>query len=123
MVTTYPEPHEFDFDFLSPSDEVSFQQQPLPTGTTLSLSDSSVGRGTPSSDTRSGSTDLVRMSAAKRRLERRGHTKSRAGCYNCKRRRIKVFFLIRSMAVTVEADRKYSAKRHILLVGIVSRRA
>lgn len=26
----------------------------------------------------------------KQRLERRGHTKSRRGCYNCKRRRIKV---------------------------------
>lgn len=27
---------------------------------------------------------------AKQRLERRGHTKSRRGCFNCKRRRIKV---------------------------------
>jgi hypothetical protein len=26
----------------------------------------------------------------KQRLERRGHTKSRRGCFNCKRRRIKV---------------------------------
>lgn len=41
-----------------------------------------------------GSGDLTRSSggssAAKQRLERRGHTKSRRGCYNCKRRRIKV---------------------------------
>lgn len=29
-------------------------------------------------------------SAQKHRHERRGHTKSRRGCYNCKRRRIKV---------------------------------
>lgn len=29
----------------------------------------------------------------KPRLERRGHTKSRRGCYNCKRRRIKVVLL------------------------------
>ncbi|GAW23672.1 hypothetical protein ANO14919_132470 [Xylariales sp. No.14919] len=29
-------------------------------------------------------------SSQKPRLERRGHTKSRRGCYNCKRRRIKV---------------------------------
>ena len=28
---------------------------------------------------------------SKQRLERRGHTKSRRGCFNCKRRRIKVF--------------------------------
>ncbi len=27
----------------------------------------------------------------RQRQERRGHTKSRRGCYNCKRRRIKVF--------------------------------
>ncbi|KAH8177968.1 fungal zn(2)-Cys(6) binuclear cluster domain-containing protein [Sarocladium implicatum] len=40
-----------------------------------------------------GSGDMTRSSggssAAKQRLERRGHTKSRRGCYNCKRRRIK----------------------------------
>lgn len=29
----------------------------------------------------------------KQRLERRGHTKSRRGCFNCKRRRIKVGFV------------------------------
>lgn len=37
-----------------------------------------------------GSGDLSRSAGAKQRLERRGHTKSRRGCYNCKRRRIKV---------------------------------
>jgi hypothetical protein len=31
-------------------------------------------------------------SKRKTRLERKGHTKSRGGCYNCKRRRIKVDF-------------------------------
>lgn len=62
----------------------------------LSTSDSSTGQGTPpSSDSRSpgasGSSMVVRRSPAQRqRLERRGHTKSRRGCYNCKRRRIKV---------------------------------
>ncbi|KAK8094514.1 hypothetical protein PG997_001199, partial [Apiospora hydei] len=30
-----------------------------------------------------------RQAAKKQRLERKGHTKSRRGCYNCKRRRIK----------------------------------
>jgi len=30
----------------------------------------------------------------KQRLERRGHTKSRRGCFNCKRRRIKVGFAL-----------------------------
>ena len=44
----------------------------------------------------SSSTDLVSANnqaaaaAARQRLERRGHTKSRRGCFNCKRRRIKV---------------------------------
>lgn len=37
-----------------------------------------------------GSGDLARSAGSKQRLERRGHTKSRRGCYNCKRRRIKV---------------------------------
>ncbi len=31
------------------------------------------------------------LAHAKQRLERRGHTKSRRGCFNCKRRRIKVW--------------------------------
>ncbi|KAK8086989.1 hypothetical protein PG994_001963 [Apiospora phragmitis] len=31
----------------------------------------------------------ARQAAKKQRLERQGHTKSRRGCYNCKRRRIK----------------------------------
>ncbi|KAL2753688.1 hypothetical protein ACRALDRAFT_1077366 [Sodiomyces alcalophilus JCM 7366] len=37
------------------------------------------------------STELARTEATGRkvRMERRGHTKSRRGCYNCKRRRIK----------------------------------
>jgi hypothetical protein len=40
---------------------------------------------------------------SKQRLERRGHTKSRRGCFNCKRRRIKVcsrpFFLFLSLSL------------------------
>jgi hypothetical protein len=35
-----------------------------------------------------------RARQAKQRLERRGHTKSRRGCYNCKRRRIKVLLSV-----------------------------
>lgn len=47
-----------------------------------------------------------RARQAKQRLERRGHTKSRRGCYNCKRRRIKVLCLnleVVSEAIRVEA--------------------
>ena len=44
--------------------------------------------------TKPGSNALVRTTSEiqrqKQRLERRGHTKSRRGCFNCKRRRIKV---------------------------------
>jgi hypothetical protein len=36
------------------------------------------------------STTVKSNSNQKKRLERKGHTKSRGGCYNCKRRRIKV---------------------------------
>lgn len=38
----------------------------------------------------SGSTVNTGLGLQKQRLERRGHTKSRRGCFNCKRRRIKV---------------------------------
>lgn len=67
------------------------------------FSDSSRVGTPPSSDSNNNSNyrassvasgDLTRSSGgsalAKQRLERRGHTKSRRGCYNCKRRRIKV---------------------------------
>ena len=36
------------------------------------------------------SSEMVRVTSSKARHERRGHTKSRRGCFNCKRRRIKV---------------------------------
>lgn len=113
---TYPEPSEFDYSaFLNTGDDLAYQQaqaqlhlqsqsqilsphhaqhaqlSPLGAGPGAGFSDSSIGRATtPSSDTRSTSTDLVSKSQQKQRLERRGHTKSRRGCYNCKRRRIKV---------------------------------
>jgi hypothetical protein len=102
---SYPEPPG-DFDFgslLQPSDDVHLrhpqhphhypqmslhQQTPQPLGLSPNLSDS--GHATPpSSDNRSTSVELARKQPPKQRLERRGHTKSRRGCYNCKRRRIK----------------------------------
>ena len=58
------------------------------------LPDRSMGTsGTSTSPTDSssqpGGGEMVRASSGKRH-ERRGHTKSRRGCFNCKRRRIKV---------------------------------
>lgn len=41
------------------------------------------------SSSNAGSMELSKKSASKQRHERRGHTKSRRGCFNCKRRRIK----------------------------------
>jgi hypothetical protein len=53
-----------------------------------SLSDSSAHKTSP---TPPASSEMTRsMQSQKQRLERRGHTKSRRGCFNCKRRRIKV---------------------------------
>ncbi|KAK1459040.1 C6 zinc finger protein [Colletotrichum melonis] len=42
--------------------------------------------------------------AQKQRLERRGHTKSRRGCFNCKRRRIKNEFLMHAILGMAACD-------------------
>jgi hypothetical protein len=55
------------------------------------MTDSSSHTLTPPSAT-SSSSQSSRRPPQKQRLERRGHTKSRRGCFNCKRRRIKVGF-------------------------------
>lgn len=93
----YPDPAHFDYAaFLSESSPYQ-NLSPLPhtlpssTGaTSLSpVSTSKSSHGDSSASSSSGA--LTRKSQAqKQRLERRGHTKSRRGCYNCKRRRIKV---------------------------------
>ncbi|KAK9441958.1 C6 zinc finger protein [Metarhizium brunneum] len=94
-ILTYPDPSEFDYStFLQQTEDIPF---PDPSHSTSAgtVSESSPGQATPpSSDGRSTSAvvDMSvtrRQSAQKQRLERRGHTKSRRGCYNCKRRRIK----------------------------------
>ncbi|KAF5963477.1 UPC2-like protein [Fusarium coicis] len=78
---------DFDYAAFLQADDITFgegaqTQQQLP-------SDSS-DKATPPSTTSGSSSELIaRPSAQKQRLERRGHTKSRRGCYNCKRRRIK----------------------------------
>ncbi|KAJ4169431.1 hypothetical protein NW754_016459 [Fusarium falciforme] len=81
-----------DYSAFLQADEINFgdnaQEQ-----TNTGLSDSSGKATPPSSDAQSASnasTEVARRQPAqKQRLERRGHTKSRRGCYNCKRRRIK----------------------------------
>lgn len=141
---TYPDPNDFDYGaFLQQTpgaEDVNFHattpNPQLPHGSPpqqiqgTTFSDSSLGRGTgtpPSSDGRSGSTELVRKTSSasaaltqKQRLERRGHTKSRRGCYNCKRRRIKV--CLSPGCGGGDADGVDSARRLTPPVGIVSRR-
>jgi hypothetical protein len=86
----YSETSEFDYAaaFLQ-TGEVHFQD----TLATHGFSDSSGKTTPPSSDNNRHSSmagsDLAPRAPEKQRLERRGHTKSRRGCYNCKRRRIK----------------------------------
>ncbi|CAF3575187.1 hypothetical protein SNK03_000395 [Fusarium graminearum] len=76
---------DFDYSAFLQADDITFgesAQSQLP-----STSDSS-DKATPPSGS-SSEVAVQRPSAQKQRLERRGHTKSRRGCYNCKRRRIK----------------------------------
>ncbi|KAK5997010.1 Zn(2)-C6 fungal-type transcription factor afumD-like protein [Cladobotryum mycophilum] len=89
---SYPEPPEFDYAAFLQADDLPFQDA-AQVHASASLSESSGKATPPSSDGRSlsGNTEVVsrRLPTQKQRLERRGHTKSRRGCYNCKRRRIK----------------------------------
>ncbi|KAM5363550.1 hypothetical protein ACJZ2D_011934 [Fusarium nematophilum] len=84
---------EFDYGAFLQADDISFGESAQEQQPTTALSDSSGKATPPSSDalsTSNASTELVsRQPTQKQRLERRGHTKSRRGCYNCKRRRIK----------------------------------
>ncbi|KAL7821604.1 hypothetical protein V8C44DRAFT_315154 [Trichoderma aethiopicum] len=97
---SFPEPSDFDYAAFLQADDVGFMG-PMQGQSAASLSGSSgEGLHTPpaSSASMSGNSNnhntldlsLGRLpTQARQRLERRGHTKSRRGCYNCKRRRIK----------------------------------
>ncbi|EHK24409.1 uncharacterized protein TRIVIDRAFT_208477 [Trichoderma virens Gv29-8] len=98
---SYPDPSEFDYAAFLQTDDMGFVDA-MQGQSTGSLSGSSGGMHTPpyssarslsnSSNSNQNAVDLSlrRLPAHQRqRLERRGHTKSRRGCYNCKRRRIK----------------------------------
>jgi hypothetical protein len=66
-----------------PDDEVDYSLAEDGSSTTLSAPDTAGASVSPPSALLAGS------QKGKQRVERRGHTKSRRGCYNCKRRRIK----------------------------------
>ncbi|KAH6996840.1 hypothetical protein EDB80DRAFT_135101 [Ilyonectria destructans] len=85
---------DFDYGAFLQGDEIGFPESVQGNPTNAGGFSDDSGKATPpSSDNRStsnASTELARrVPAQKQRLERRGHTKSRRGCYNCKRRRIK----------------------------------
>lgn len=92
-----------DFDYAAflynSEDELNFLDSTNQAIIGNAFSDSSTGRATPPSSDNNVSTAvhttnhhiIRRVSPHRLRVERRGHTKSRRGCYNCKRRRIKVF--------------------------------
>ncbi|PTB67361.1 hypothetical protein BBK36DRAFT_65128 [Trichoderma citrinoviride] len=76
-IMSFPEPSDFDYAAFLQADDMGFMDS-MQGQSTASLSGSSgEGMHTPPGP------------SARQRLERRGHTKSRRGCYNCKRRRIK----------------------------------
>ncbi|KAL5083394.1 hypothetical protein Trisim1_001498 [Trichoderma cf. simile WF8] len=100
-IMSFPDPSEFDYASFLQADDMGFMDT-MQGQSTGSLSGSSGGMHTPpypgsrslssSSNNNYNAVDmsLRRLPAQQRqRLERRGHTKSRRGCYNCKRRRIK----------------------------------
>jgi hypothetical protein len=100
-IMSFPDPSDFDYTaYLQPDAGFADGVQGYSTAT---LSESSGGMHTPpyassrslpsSSSINNSSLELSLHRTPmqqRQRLERRGHTKSRRGCYNCKRRRIKV---------------------------------
>lgn len=83
----------FNYTYFFPDDDISYLTSDGAPGSTLALDDMS--------SVMSPATALTRSNLTQRqRYERRGHTKSRRGCYNCKRRRIKVFE-IRELCITI----------------------
>lgn len=97
---SFPDSSEFDYTaYLQP--DAGFMDGVQ--GYSTTLSESSGGAHTPpyssSKSLSSGNNNNSHLELSLRRtpmqqrqrLERRGHTKSRRGCYNCKRRRIKVY--------------------------------
>jgi len=76
---------EFDYTVYLPEEDIDYLNDGGSSGSASVMNDV-----TPTSVSPPTSATVKSHSALKQRLERRGHTKSRRGCYNCKRRRIKV---------------------------------
>ncbi|KAI0137312.1 C6 zinc finger protein [Xylariales sp. AK1849] len=75
---------DFDYAAFLQDHDVDYLAEDNSSGSTTALTDPILSIASPPLATSSRN-----RSAQKQKLERRGHTKSRRGCYNCKRRRIK----------------------------------
>ncbi|KAI0843419.1 hypothetical protein F5Y06DRAFT_254907 [Hypoxylon sp. FL0890] len=77
---------DFDYTSFLPEDETSYRANNDASGSNSALSDV---LGIPGASPTTTALTKGNSSLRQPRLERRGHTKSRRGCFNCKRRRIK----------------------------------
>ncbi|KZL65188.1 C6 transcription factor [Colletotrichum tofieldiae] len=88
LLAAAPDPNDFDYEALFQGDELLLGDEN--TYSSETLSESSPNRASRLGPGNSGGeSSSQNATAQKQRLERRGHTKSRRGCFNCKRRRIK----------------------------------
>lgn len=87
MLTLDGEPSDFDYGAFLQEEDVDYLAEDS------STSSHTLAESSPPPLTSQSNTSVVRSGSSsqpRQRLERRGHTKSRRGCFNCKRRRIKV---------------------------------
>lgn len=106
-----------DIDYLA--EESAASNHTLSDGSSHLASESRALAQRPRSDGSPGTSPT--MQAPRQRLERRGHTKSRRGCYNCKRRRIKVrifFSFSRAMLTTFQCQETRPACGHCTKTGL-----
>ncbi|KAK1772523.1 C6 zinc finger protein [Phialemonium atrogriseum] len=86
MLTLDGEPSDFDYGAFLQEEDVDYLAEDS------STSSHTLAESSPPPLTSQSNTSVVRSGSSsqpRQRLERRGHTKSRRGCFNCKRRRIK----------------------------------
>ncbi|TKW57689.1 hypothetical protein CTA1_6736 [Colletotrichum tanaceti] len=91
LLAAAPDHNDFDYGVFFQGDELLLGDENAYSSETLS--DSPPNGVSTSGHGNHGGENLSQIATAqKQRLERRGHTKSRRGCFNCKRRRIKLSY-------------------------------
>ncbi|WYZ37504.1 hypothetical protein EsH8_II_001010 [Colletotrichum jinshuiense] len=88
LLSSAPSLNDFDYGAFLQGEEILLGDETTYSSETLSESPPN-GKSGEALNNSGGNVALYNGSAQKQRLERRGHTKSRRGCFNCKRRRIK----------------------------------